>query len=134
MINNKNVFQNDKMVSGPPLARVIDFFNIYHETWPLIEQGRMLMHYENTTFIYHTEFSKYVKVEEAHSNHAFDYLFDARARKFLIEKRKKYLHELFVRWDSEHLQLDENFDEYLDNGRLEDNIGDEDMQNLNMDD
>ena len=36
---------------------------------------------------------------------------------------------------SEHRrQLDEDFDEYLDNDGLEDIIGDEGMQNLNNDD
>ena len=50
------------------------------------------------------------------------------------KKGKKYLLELFERWDREHLQFDEDFDCYLDNDRPEDIIGDEGMQNLNMDD
>ena len=83
------------------------------------------MHCRNTTFIYHNDFSKYMKVEGAMSEDVFDYLFDLGAEKFLSEKEKKYLHELFEKWDPEHLENDEDFDD-----RLEDNIGDEDMQNL----
>jgi len=47
------------------------------------------------------------------------------AGKFLSEKEKKYLHELFEKWDPEHLENVENF-----NHGLKDNIGDEGMQNL----
>jgi len=36
-----------------------------------------------------------LKVERATSKDIFDYLFDVGARKFLLEKEKKYLHELF---------------------------------------
>ena len=50
--------------------------------------------------------------------------FDLGAEKFLSEKGKKYLHELFEKWDPEHLE---------NNDRFEDNIGDEDMQNLEDD-
>ena len=50
------------------------------------------------------------------------------------QKRKKYLLELFQKWDPEHLQLDEDFDDYPDNDGLEDIIGDEGMQILNNDD
>jgi len=53
------------------------------------------MHCENTTFIYHEEFSKHMKVEGATSEDVFDYLFDLRAEKFLSKKGKEYLHELF---------------------------------------
>ena len=73
----------------------------------------------------------------------FDYLFDVRDRKFLSEKgkkyllelfEKKYLLELFEKWDPEHLRSDKGFDDCPDNDSLEDIIGDEDMQNLNNDD
>jgi len=37
---------------------------------------------------------------------------------------KKNLPELFKKWDLEHLQFDEDFDDYLDNDRLDDVIGD----------
>jgi len=63
-----------------------------------------------------------------------DYLFDVGVKKFLSEKGKKYFYELFKRWDLEHLQLDENFDDYLDNDRLKDIIRDDGMQYLNMND
>jgi len=36
-----------------------------------------------------------------------------------LEKSKKYLHQLFEKWDLEHLQLDEDFDHYLDNDGVE---------------
>ena len=83
------------------------------------------MHCGNTTFIYHDDFSKYMKVDGATSEDVFDYLFDLGARKFLSEKGKKYLHELFEKWDLEHLENNEDF-----NDGLKDNIGDEGMQNL----
>jgi len=38
-----------------------------------------------------------MKVEGVTSDHAFDYFFDVKVRKFLSEKEKKYLHELFER-------------------------------------
>ena len=94
----------------------------------------MLIHYENTTFAYGNEFKEYMKVEWAVSEDIYDYLFDIGGGKFLLEKEKKYLLELFEKWDPEHLQLDEDFDDYLDNYGLEDIIGDEGMQNLNNDD
>jgi len=50
------------------------------------------------------------------------------------KKRKKYLLELFEKWYPEHLQFDEYFDDYPDNNGLKDIIGNEGMQNLNMDD
>jgi len=53
------------------------------------------MHCGNTTFVYHKEFNKYMKVEGATLEDVFDYLFDLGAGKFLSEKEKKYLHELF---------------------------------------
>jgi len=44
------------------------------------------------------------------------------------EKRKKYLHELSEKWDLEYLEINEDFNDGLKN-----NVGDEGMQNLNMD-
>jgi len=66
-----------------------------------------------------------MKVEGAMSEDVFDYLFDLGAGKFLSKKRNKYVHELFEKWDLEHLENDEDF-----NDGLEENIGDEGMQNL----
>ena len=84
------------------------------------------MHCENTTFIYHDDFSKCMKVDGATSKDVFDYLFDLKVEKNLSEKGKKYLHELFERCDPEHLENNEDYG-------FEDNIGDEDMQNLEDD-
>ena len=53
------------------------------------------------------------------------YLFDLGAGKFLSEKEKKYLHELFEKWDPEHVENNEDF-----NDGPKDNIGDEGMQIL----
>ena len=94
------------------------------------------MYCEHTTFSYHNEFSKYMMIEEATSNDIFDYLLKVGASKFLLDKEKKYLRELFEKWDLKHLQLDEDFDDYSNNDGLEDiiNIGDKGMKNLNMDD
>ena len=50
-----------------------------------------------------------MKVEGATSEEFFDYLFDLGARKFLSEKGKKYVRELFEKWDPEHLEIDEDF-------------------------
>jgi len=64
------------VVNDPTLARAIEFFNIYHQMWESIERGKILMHCENTTFIYHDEFNKYIKVDGATSEEIFDYLFN----------------------------------------------------------
>ena len=80
------------------------------------------MHCGNTIFVYHDEFSKYMKVDGATLEDVFDYAFDLGAGKFLSEKGKKYLHVLFERWDPEHLEVDEDF-----NYELEDNVGNEGM-------
>jgi len=53
------------------------------------------MHCGNTTFAYENEFKEHMKVEGAVSEDIFDYLFDVGAGKFLSEKEKKYLLELF---------------------------------------
>ena len=74
--------------------------------WTLIEQGRTLMHWKNTTFVYHNEFSKYIKVEGVILDDVVDYLFDVGVGKSLSEKGKNYLHDSFEGWDMEHLQLD----------------------------
>ena len=92
------------------------------------------MHWGTTTFVYHNDLSKYMKVEDGISEDVLDYLFDVRAEKFLLEKGKKYLHELFKKWDPKHFQLDKDFNDYLDNNGLEDIIEDEGMQNLNIGD
>ena len=98
-------------------------------------KGKTLMHCGNTTFAYSNEFKDYMKVNGAESEDIFYYLFDVGIEKFLSEKVKKYLLELFEEWDPEHLkQIDEDFDNYRDNDGLEDIIEDEDMQNLNNDD
>ena len=75
------------------------------------------MHCENTTSIYHNDFSKNMKAERATSEDVFDYLFDLGAGKFLSEREKRYLHDLFEKWDLEHLENDEDFSD-----GLEDNI------------
>jgi len=49
-----------------------------------------------------------MKVDGATSEDVFDYLFDLGAGKFLSEKENKYLHELFEKWDPEHLEIDED--------------------------
>ena len=69
-----------------------------------------------------------MKVQWAVSEDIFDSLFDVGVGKFLSTKGKKYFPELFEKWDPEHLkQLDEDFDDYLDNNCLEDTIVDEGM-------
>ena len=85
------------------------------------------MHCENTTFAYHNEFNEYMKLEGATSEDIFDYFFDVGAGKFLLGKKKKYLLELFEKWDQEHLQYDEDFDDYPNNDGMKYIIGDEDM-------
>jgi len=83
------------------------------------------MHCENTTFTYDNEFKEFMKVEGAISEDIFYYLFDVGAEKFLSKKEKIYLLELFEEWDPKHLkQIDEDFDDYLDNDGLENIIGD----------
>ena len=89
-----------------------------------IDQGKVLRHCENTTFIYHDDFSKYMNIEGATSKDVFDSL-RFGSWKIISEKEKKYLHKLFEKWDPEHRENNEYFNE-----RLEDNIGDEGMQNL----
>jgi len=126
--------QQHELVCDSALAKPSVFFNTYHQTWALIEQGIMLMYCEDTTFSYHNEFSECMKVEGATLEDVFNYLFDVGYEKFLSEKGKKYLYEIFEKWDPKHFQFDEYFDDYLDNNGLEDIIGDKGIQNLNMDD
>jgi len=47
-----------------------------------------IMHCGNTTFIYHEEFSKYMKVEGATLEDVFDYLFDLGAENFYQKKER----------------------------------------------
>ena len=49
----------------------------------------------NTTFSYNNELKDYMKVEGAVSEDIFNYLFDVRVEKFLLEKGKKYFLKLF---------------------------------------
>jgi len=101
MTNDKNGFQKRQgVVIDSTLARAIRFFNIYHQMWESIERGKMLMHCGNITFIYHDEFSKYMKVDGATSEDIFDYRFDMGAEKSFSKKGKKYLHELSEKVES----------------------------------
>ena len=74
-----------------------------------------------------------MKVEGAASKDVFYYLFDVRAEKFLSQKGKKYLFELFEKWDPVHLQFNEDFDHYPSNDGLKYIIRDAGMSNLNVD-
>ena len=85
------------------------------------------MYCGNTTFACDYEFKVYMKVEGAVLEDIFDYLFDTEVGKFLSKKGKKYLLKLFEKWDSDHLQLDEDFDDYPNNDSLKNIIGDKDM-------
>jgi len=76
------------VVIDSTLARAIEFFNIYHQMWESSERGKILMHCGNTTFMYHDEFSKYMKVNGATSEHVFDYLFDLGAEKLLLKRKE----------------------------------------------
>jgi len=111
------------VVIDPTLAKAIGFLNIYHQKmWQSIERGKILTHCASTTFIYHKKFGKYMNVEGATLEDVFDYLFDLGAENCLSEKGKKYLQELFEKWDLECLENDKDF-----NDGLEDNVGDEGM-------
>ena len=46
-----------------------------------------------------------MKFEGAVSEDIFNYLFDVGVGKFLSEKEKKYLHELFERYDPKYFNL-----------------------------
>jgi len=59
--------ERQELDSDPALARVIGFYNIYHQIMALIQRGRTLVHCGNTAFIYHSEFGKYMEVEGAAS-------------------------------------------------------------------
>ena len=50
------------LVTDPTVARAIEFFNIYHQSLALIEQGKTLIHCGNTTFAYDNEFKEYMNV------------------------------------------------------------------------
>jgi len=64
-----------------------------------------------------------MNVDGATSEDIFDYLFDLGAENFLSEKEKKYLHKLFEKLELKHFEIDEDY-----NDGLEDNVGDEGMQ------
>ena len=49
------------LITNPTLSRAVGFFNIYYQYWALIEQGKILMLYENTTFAYDNDFKNYIK-------------------------------------------------------------------------
>ena len=73
--------------SNPALARTIDFYNVYHQMWALTERNT-LMHCGNSTFVYHSDFNKYMKAKGANSENIFYYLFDGGAKSF-CQKRKE---------------------------------------------
>ena len=54
----------------------------------IIEQGNILLHCGNTTFVYHNDLGKYMNIEGATSEDVFDYLFDVRAENS-YEKSKR---------------------------------------------
>jgi len=58
--------------------------------WELIAMGRPLMYCGNTTFIYHDNLSKYIKVEGATSEGVFDYLFDVIAGNSYLKKERNF--------------------------------------------
>ena len=57
--------ERQELVSIATLARAIGFYNIYHQTWAFIEQGKTIMHFGNTTFPYDNEFKEHMKVGRA---------------------------------------------------------------------
>ena len=63
----------------------------YQQMWELIVRGRILKYCTNATLIYHSDFSKYMKVEGHTFEKIFDYLFDVRVGKFLNARQKRYL-------------------------------------------
>ena len=71
------------------------------------------MHCGNTTFVNDNEFKEYMKVEGTVSEHMFYYLFDVGVRKFLFEKEKKYLMELFDKSLLEKLKIMTEFSDRL---------------------
>ena len=42
-----------------------------------------------TTFVYHNDFNKYMKVKRATSEYVFDYLFAIELEKFLLERKER---------------------------------------------
>jgi len=52
------------------------------------------MHCKSDTFVYHEEFTKYMKMEGGTSKDIYDYLFDTGGENFLSERGKKYLHAI----------------------------------------
>jgi len=77
-----------EIVIDPALVRAIGFYNIYHQSWALIEHEKMLMHWGNTTFGCDNEFKECMKLEGVVWEDIFDYLFDVGVGKFLLEKER----------------------------------------------
>jgi len=84
-----------ELATDPTLARAIGFYNIYHQSWALIEREKTLMHCGNITFAYHNEFNEYMKVKEAVLDDVFDNLFHVGVKKIISENGKIYLLEIF---------------------------------------
>ena len=82
--------ERKEIVSNPTLEIVMGFYNTYDQIWAMIEKGIILIHCRKATFIYHSELSKYMKVEGPTSTDVFDCLVDIGAEKFLLEKGKRY--------------------------------------------
>jgi len=61
-----------------------------------IEQEKILMSFEKTTFIYHDELNKYMKVEGVTSEDIFDYLFDIGVLYF-CQKNKRNIYTIYSR-------------------------------------
>ena len=83
------------VVTNPTLARATSFYNIHHLMWASIERGKLPVHCGNTSFIFHSDFSKCMKIDGATLEVVFEYLFGTGARKFLSEKEKRCLQDLF---------------------------------------
>jgi len=77
-----------ELFTDPALARAIDFYNIYHQRWALIEWGKTLMHCQNTIFADDIEFNECMTVEGVVSVDILDYLFDVGTEKYLSEKKE----------------------------------------------
>jgi len=119
IINNDNSYDQwqewspelRELVTNPAFVRAIGFYNIYYQSWALIEQEKTLMHCGNTTFAYDNKFKEYMKVEGTVSENIFDYLFDIGVEKVLIKEREKLTSSVIWEMRSEHLkQLNEDFD------------------------
>ena len=54
-----------------------------------MEQENVLIHCRNIAFIYHSDFSKYMKIDEVTSEDIFYYLFEIGAENFVSENEKR---------------------------------------------